>query len=286
MILVTGAAGKTGLAVIGALASRGQEVRALVRRDAQLDVVRQAGAGGALVGNFLDENSLRPAFEGVTAVYHIPPNVHPDEVAIAERVISAAQAAGVTHLVYHSVLHPQIEAMPHHWHKLRVEERIFESGLPFTILQPGAYMQNVFAGWKAITEENAYRVPYSLEARLSLVDLQDVAAVAALVLTDPIHKAATYELAGPQALSQIEIAQMLSHALGQTVRAEKMNISVWKNAAQQSGLGTYQIETLIKMFHYYDQHGLIGNATVLAHLLDRTPTSFPQFLHRRLGLIS
>jgi uncharacterized protein YbjT (DUF2867 family) len=117
--------------------------------------------------------------------------MNPAEVEIGEGVIVAACAAGVEHVVYHSVLHPQTEAMPHHWSKLRVEEKLFESGLAYTILQPAAYMQNVLAYWEAIMEHGVYPVPYAVEARLSMVDLEDVARSAALILTEPGHIGAT-----------------------------------------------------------------------------------------------
>src|SRR5690606_34210295 len=100
----------------------------------------------------------------------------------------------------------QTEEMPHHWNKLRVEAWLFESGLDYTILQPAAYMQNVLGNWRRLIEEGVYAVPYPAETRMSLVDLQDVAEVAATVLTDPGHTGAIYELAGPEALTQTQIA--------------------------------------------------------------------------------
>jgi NAD(P)H dehydrogenase (quinone) len=64
----------------------------------------------------------------VRAIYHICPNVSRDEVAYARAVATAARTHGVTRFVYHSVLHPQIEAMPHHWQKVRVEEMLLAAG--------------------------------------------------------------------------------------------------------------------------------------------------------------
>jgi uncharacterized protein YbjT (DUF2867 family) len=272
MILVTGASGKTGRAVVRALAERGQRVRALARREISLP-----GAEQSVVGNLLDEKDVRRAMERVRAAYHLCPNVHPDEIVIGEVVISAAKAAGVEHFVYHSVLHPQAEAMPHHWHKLRVEELLFESGLPFTILQPTAYMQNILAGWKLIVEEGVLRNPYPVETKLSLVDLEDVAEAAATVLAEPGHAGATYELVGTPPLTQTEVAETLSEALGRPLRAESKSIEAWEARARNTGLGDYQRETLIKMFRYYERHGLTGNPNVLRWLLGREPTSLAEF---------
>jgi len=131
------------------------------------------------------------------------------------------------------VLHPQTEKMPHHWRKLRVEELLLESGLPFTILQPAAYMQNIAAGWERIREAGVYRVPYPVATRISLVDLQDVAEVAAMVLLGDDHLGATYELVGTAPLSQVEVAQQLAAALGRPVRAEAISLDVWEQEARQ-----------------------------------------------------
>ena len=137
-----------------------------------------AGAEEVVVGDMLAADALRAACRGVAAVYHICPNMHTGEVAMAEALLAAMAQAGVKRLVYHSVLHPQVEAMPHHWRKLRVEELLFTGDVQWTILQPAAYMQNVFAYWRTIVEEGVYRVPYAVTARLGMVDLEDVAAAA------------------------------------------------------------------------------------------------------------
>jgi len=216
----------------------------------------------------------------VRAVYHICPNVNPEEQRIGGLVIGAARAAGVEHFVFHSVLHPQIEAMPHHWHKMRVEEALFESGLPFTILQPAAYMQNVLAGWEAMVERGVYSVPYPVETRLSLVDLEDVAEAAAIVLTEPGHTGATYELVGTEAMTQVEVADVLSQQLGRPVRAEAMPVETWERQARASGMGDYQRETLVKMFRYYARCGLAGNSNALGWLLRRPPETFAAFVER------
>jgi uncharacterized protein YbjT (DUF2867 family) len=277
MILVTGAAGKTGRAVIRALAARGAVVRALVHRAEQRARVTEAGAREVVTGDLRAVSDLLAALEGVRAVYHIPPNVSPDEVTMGEAVIEAALATGVEHLVYHSVLHPQVEAMPHHWLKLRVEEALFASGLPYTILQPTAYMQNVLGQWQSIVEEGRYGVPYAVETRLSLVDLEDVAEAAALVLTAPGHLWATYELVGTEPLSQTEVAAHLSRALERPVRAEALSREVWAEQARAAGLGEYQVETLLKMFRYYERFDFSGNSRVMEQLLGRPARSFGAF---------
>jgi NAD(P)H dehydrogenase (quinone) len=245
-----------------------------------MQAVKSLGAKEAIVGDMRKEDALRQAARAVRAIYHICPNVNPDEITIGEAAIAAAREAGVEQFVFHSVMHPQTEAMTHHWNKLRVEEALFESGLAYTILQPASYMQNVLGGWQTIVERGAYVVPYSVEARMSMVDLEDVAQAAAVVLTEPGHLGATYELAGPEVLTQTQVAEILSKHLKRPVRAEQVTIEAWTRHAQASGMGEYQIETLVKMFHYYDNNGFWGNPRTLIHLLGRTPTRFGTFVER------
>jgi uncharacterized protein YbjT (DUF2867 family) len=280
MILVTGAAGKTGRAVIRALASKGEAARALVHRPEQIQTAKDLGAQEASVGDMRDRATMEQAARGVQAIYHIAPNMSPDEVAIGKTAIAAARSAEVQRFVYHSVLHPQTEAMPHHWWKLRIEEQLFESGLAFTILQPAAYMQNVLAHWDQIVQHGIYPVPYAEGTRLSMVDLEDVAAAAAVVLAEPGHQGATYELAGPEALSQTEVAAILSERLERSVRIQVVSIEEWERGARAAGLDGYVVETLIKMFRYYDQHGFRGSPRVLRWLLCRPPTTFAAFVER------
>jgi NAD(P)H dehydrogenase (quinone) len=280
MILVTGAAGKTGRAVLRALAGQGEPVRALVHRQDQAPSLKALGATETLVGDLLDRAAVERAVDGVRAIYHMAPNVSPDEISMGQTVISAAQSASVERLVFHSVLHPQIEAMPHHWQKARVEELLFASGLAFTILQPTAYMQNVAAAWDQVLTQGRYAVPYSPETRLSLVDLEDVAQAAARVLTEPGHADATIELVGTPGMSPGDIVESLSAELDRRVTVEVVPLEAWERKARASGLGEYQVSALTRMFVYYEEHGLTGNPQALTGVLGRQPTSFSAFVRR------
>jgi NAD(P)H dehydrogenase (quinone) len=283
MILVTGAAGKTGRAVIRALATRGEPVRALVHHARDIDQARTQGAMEATVGDMRAPEVVTPALEDIDAVYLICPNMVPDEFQIAAGVIDAALKAGVRRLVYHSVLHPQTEAMPHHWQKLHVEARLFESGSDWTILQPAPYMQNLRGYWEQITRDAIYQVPYPIETRFSLVDLGDVAQAAATVLSQAGHVGAIYELCGPQVLDQRQIAHALSRSLGRQIEAQEQTVEAWLNRPSSRDLDDYQRDVLQAMFRYYADHGLWGSPTVLAWLLGRPPASLSDVLGRSPG---
>jgi uncharacterized protein YbjT (DUF2867 family) len=266
---------------------KGKSVKALVFHPEQIQEVEALGATEVIVGDMRKASLVYKAIQNVDSVYHICPNMHPDEIRIGQTMIDAATTAGIAHFVYHSVLHPQIEAMPHHWKKMRVEEKILESGLPFTILQPAVYMQNILLYWQTIIEKGKYLVPYSTESRISLVDLEDVALAATRVLTEvllaenrPFHLGATYELVGTPAMSQNEVAAIISQQLGRSLIAENISRDAWKRQAKSSGLGYYQVKTLSAMFEYYENHGLWGNPQVLSWLINRPSTSLEAFVSR------
>lgn len=277
MILITGAGGKTGRSLIKAL-SKVESVCAFVHREEHVSVAKALGAEKVIVGDMGAEAAIHSAIQDVRAVYHICPNMDPDEIGIGNLVIAAARGAGIEHFVYHSILHPQTEKMNHHWQKLRVEEMLFQSGLPFTILQPALYMQNLSASWKSILEDGVLRVPYSVSSKFSFVDLEDVAEAAKIVLTQPDHINAIYELVGTLPTSHVEVAEIFGLVLNRDVRAEKEEISDWRLRAK--GISKYAVENLIRMFEYYDQWGLVGNRNALKWLLKREPTSLEMFIER------
>jgi uncharacterized protein YbjT (DUF2867 family) len=163
---------------------------------------------------------------------------------------------------------------------MRVEEMLFSSRLDVTVLQPAAYMQNILSEWDFMADFGIYRVPYPIETRLSLVDLEDVAIAAVAVLGSAGHSSATYELVGTLPLSQVEIAATFGRALNRPVRAEAEAIEIWDRRAKVAGMNDHARATLVKMFRTYARDGLTGNPNVLGWLLARPPTSLEDFAAR------
>ena len=162
MILVTGAAGKTGKAVVG----RWQQGRRRARAGAA------AGTGGRAQGTGRGRSQpsavsrtaalAAAAAADMRAIYHICPNVSRDEVRYARAVAAAALAQGVRRFVYHSVLHPQIEAMPHHWQKMRAEELLLTRLRPD---DPAADRLHAKYSRRLARHRRGRRVPHSLSRR-------------------------------------------------------------------------------------------------------------------------
>lgn len=270
-IAVTGAAGKTGRAVVRRLAAAGHTVTALVHRPEQEAGLRTEGASAATAVDLEDARAVRAALAGLDGVYHVPPNLHPREDRLTEDVVVAAEEAGVRRFVLHSVLAPYLPSMPHHLRKARSEERLRTSGLAWTVLQPASYVQNVLPYLDTARRDGVLAMPYSVDAPFTPVDLADVAEVALRVLTDDAHAFASYELCGPQRLTNRDQAAVLADLLGRPVRAEA------------AAVPEDTPDDLAAMFAHYDRYGLVGCGWLLARLLDRPATTFAEALARDTG---
>lgn len=280
MILVTAANGKTGRAMIRTLAAAGASVRAFIRDSNQADGLRALGAGETAVGDLGDADSLQRAMAGVSQVLHIGPPMDPNEVSYTNNVLSAAAAAGVDQFVYYSVMHPQRRVIRHHRLKLEAEEHVIESGLPFTIIEPIRYMQHLVPIWGRVVDEGVHGMPFSIDRKFNVVDLEDLAAATTKVLLDPAHLFATYELAGSEALSQRDMAAIISDVIGRPVRAEAVSLAQLEQKGRAAGLSDDRIEQMVIMNGHYDSHGFRGSPVTLQGLLGREPTTFASFVQR------
>jgi uncharacterized protein YbjT (DUF2867 family) len=281
-ILVTGASGKTGQRVVVAIAGRGGKVRAFVRRPDAGAALQKAGAAEVAVGDLLDRDSLRRAMTGAGQVLHICPPMHPQEDAIARAMIELAQETSVDRFVLYSVLHPLLADVPHHDRKLQAERALVDSGLSYTILQPGRYMQHLAVIWKAVLATGVHSMPFSTSSRFNLTDLSDLAEAAARIMTEQGHDGATYQLAGPEALSQDDCAAILTRVLGRPIRAVAKPLEEFQRDAAAAGLPAERIAGMIRMNRHYDAHGLIGNPNVLRWILGREPGRFADYVAREL----
>jgi len=143
-------------------------------------------------------------------------------------------------------------------------------------------MQHLTPIWKSVLETGVHAMPFSTRSRFSLTDLQDLAEATALVTTQDGHESATYQLAGPQALSQEDVAMILSQILGRPIRAAALPLAEVLQKAAASGMAAERVETMRLMNTHYDRQGLIGSPNVLNWLLGRPPGTFLAFVRREL----
>jgi uncharacterized protein YbjT (DUF2867 family) len=208
MLLVTGATGNIGRALVHELAARDAKLRVLVRDPARAaDLPTSAER---VVADLDRPATLAPAFAGVDRVFLLTPGIG---IAHTTHAVAAAQDAGVTHIVHLSSTNVLGDPMPAmgRWHHDR-EEIIRASGIPATFLRPGGFMTNAL-DWTA-TIRDGYVVDPVGPGRFAPIDPADIAAVAAAVLTQPGHEGRAYALTGSEILTVADQVQTLAEVTG------------------------------------------------------------------------
>ena len=269
MILVTGVSGSTGGAVAEALSRAGQPFRAMVRSEAK---------PGQVEADFGNPAQLRAALEGIGTVFLVCSPI-PELVALESNVIDACLAAGVKHVVLNSALGASDydKSFPS-WHR-RVEDKLVASGLGYTILRPNGFLQNLVAyNAPSIRAQGAFYAAMG-DAKTSLLDVRDVAAAAVTVLLNPAgHAGKVYELNGPEALSQAEIAARISLAADRLVRYVDIPEEAQRNSMLGLGMPVWQVDALIDLQRYYTSGKAAAVTDVLETLLGRAPVTIDAFL--------
>ena len=278
--LLTAANGKTGRTVLKALSNAGADVKVFIRDERQWPALNELGASSCALGNMEDASTINAAMPGCEAVIHIGPPMHPNEVEITSRFIDAALGHGVSRFVYYSVMHPLRRAVRHHRLKLDAEETLIESGLPYSIVQPMRYMQHLALIWKKVLDTGVHNMPFNIDVKFNVADLRDLAEATAIVATTPNHLYATYELAGPEPLSQRDMAAVISRVLGRKIRAEALSLDQMEKNARAAGAGDDRVTQMLTMNKHYDQYGFRSNPNILRWLLGRAPNTFENYVNR------
>jgi uncharacterized protein YbjT (DUF2867 family) len=283
MILVTGASGQVGGTVLQELLRAGALVRAMYR--SKEDAAKAPAGVQVAVADFADRGSLDQALDRVDKVYLVCSPV-PQLVELESNMIAACSARGIRHLVLNSALGADTFAKSFPaWHR-QVEERLRASRFPATILRPESFMQNITAYFAdTINSQGAFYAAVG-DAGFGFVDVRDIGAVAAKVLTSDGHAGKTYTLTGPELLSYGQVAAKLSATLGRPVRYVAITQEQLRQSMRNMGMPPWQVEALADLQTYYSNGpGGVVTGDVRA-VLGRDPIRFNQFLRNNAAAFS
>jgi uncharacterized protein YbjT (DUF2867 family) len=243
-ILVTGATGNVGGAVIANLTAMGANVRALVRDESEAQGLRDAGVE-VVVGDLDKPETLTPAFSGVDKVFLATP-VNPNQVSLARNGIAAARRAGSPHIVRLSAgpLNTAADSPARVTRQhAEIDAELEASGLPYTLLRPHGFMQNTLMAAQTVASEGVVYMPVK-EGKMGMIDFRDIADVAAKVLTEAGHEGKTYGLTGPSSISVRDIAAGLSKALGKEVKYVDVPLETAREGMVGLGLSEWFADAL------------------------------------------
>ncbi len=245
MILVTGANGKAASEVVRGLSQGGTPVRALVRSLANAKSLE--GPGVEIVqGELAAVETLPGILEGVNAVF-LATGLAPDMAELHRNLIEAATRSDVRHIVRLSVLPAAVDA-PIRGPQLHgaADQALIASGIPYTLIKPAHFMQNLLAFAGPIASQGLIPAPLG-QAAIGTIDVRDVAAVAVAALTGGGHAGQSYVVTGPEALTMATMAERLSSVLGREIQYADIPPDVARQALLGSGAPEWFVEALLEI---------------------------------------
>ncbi|MCU1693519.1 MAG: hypothetical protein JWM64_2610 [Frankiales bacterium] len=259
MILVTGATGNVGGALVAQLSRAGVPARALVRSPSRADDLRGYDVDLA-IGSYEDPASLGAALDGVDRVFLVSPGspvMADQELAVVAAVQAHAPEAHVVKLAAAGVDAPGGTGVRFLQLHRQVVQGLADSGLASTVLAPGSFMQNLLGQAGSVQEQSVVRAAVG-DGAVSHVDVRDVAAVAAHVLTSDGHEGATYTITGPEALTYAQVAETLSRVLGREVRFEDVEPAQYRASLVSAGVPEWTVDGLLELGEVYRSGGAAG----------------------------
>ncbi len=275
MILITGATGNNGQEFLRQLTDMGQRVRAFVRKPA--DATNLKGPNIELAtGDFDQPETLDAALQGVEKAFLLTP-VAERSVRWQRTFIEAARRAKVKHIVKFSGMGADSRTAPE---LLRLhgetDDSLRNSGVPFTILRPNSFHQNILSSVDTIRAQGVFYLPLKNAAQ-STVDIRDINAVAAKVFTSSGHEGMTYVITGPEALTFHQAAEKLSSVLGRNIQYADGPLSAAADGMRQSGMPEWNIRAVTELLGYFASGAAATVADTIPRLLGRPSISFEQF---------
>jgi len=274
-ILVTGATGKQGGAVLRRLRERRFTVRALTRDPSKPAARELVGAGTEVVGgDFNDQASLTRALEGVYGVFSVQSrgehSVDP-EIRQGINLAETARRSNVRYFVYSSVASAdQKTGIPFFDSKARIEEHVRSTGLRYTILRPAFFMEN-WLGMRAMIEQGTLALPLSPDTRLQMIAVEDIGSFTALAFEHPGHwEGRAVDIAGEE-LSMTGLAEAFTRMTGREVRYRQVP---WNEFELQAG------RDYMTMYRWLEEKGFHIDIPALRQE-NPNMTTFEKWLHSK-----
>ena len=276
MICVTGAGGTVSSELIRQLESANAPFRAAHFSNEKAEGARARGIDAVII-DYNRPETLRAGFQGCDNLFLLGPPVL-SQTQFELNTVEAAQAVGVRHVVKLSVMGAAEEAYSLAKVHRPVEKAIESSGLAWTFLRPNGFMQNAVTYMGEMIKAEAAFYSASGEAKISHVDVRDIAAVAVQALTKPNHEGKAYTLTGPEALTYDELATELSKVLGRPISHVSLSPSDLKNGMLAEGMPEELADRMLDLERYFREDRASRITNDIKQVTGRDPRRFAQYV--------
>jgi uncharacterized protein YbjT (DUF2867 family) len=269
-ILVTGARGNVGGAVVRALADSGAAV--IAGGTAPENMQMPEGIEKVEI-NYEQPDTVKAALQAVDGLFLVAPPLDWEAPAKVTPVIHQAKAAGVRHIIFNSALGvDQNEAAP-----LRViEKEVMASGLGYTILRPNFFMENFTSGFVAPMIAQGGIFLAAGDAQTSFISAEDIAAVAATAF-EKHHLGAEYNLTGPAALDHAQVAKIISEVCGKKIQYQALSEEAMLQGARDQGVPEGAVQYMAVLYNAVRSGWMAAVTGDVQKLLGRPAGSFGHF---------
>ena len=244
-ILVTGATGTIGKALVNALQAKGAVFAAAVRDEQKAATVLPAGTP-LVKFDFADPSTFESATQGVDRVFLLGPPLVTNLEELLSLFITHLQQKQIRRVVYIGALGLElIPEMPFH---TRIINRLTADGFELTVLKPSFFAQN-FKNyeWDNITKHNITFVVAG-SGKVGFIDVHDIGASAAAVLTGSGHEGKVYELTGPEALTHFDAAALLTEITGRTIIYPNPDAQTYTQVLKNAGAPDFVASYMIRVY--------------------------------------
>ena len=281
-ILVTGATGTTGSAALAELISQGVEVLAMTSSPEKKAMLEARGIPSVLA-NYNDPSSLQNALKHASRLFLVSP-ASLDLVQNEKNVIDVARLSNIQQIVKISAFGASEQA-PFQLGKMHaaIEQHLALSGIPYTVLRPQGYMQNIINS--AATIKNQNTIFASLEnSAFPMIDARDIGVAAARILSEPTdaHHKKVYNITGPRAIGYKDVANALSNKLGRPIKYVSISDEEARTSMLASGVPEWMVNDLISLNQMWRSGNFNEPTSQLDEIMGRPSRSLPTFIREHL----
>jgi uncharacterized protein YbjT (DUF2867 family) len=274
-ILVTGSTGNIGIPLVRTLSDYGAQVRAGVHSREKAELVQLPGVD-TVVMDFTKPQTIKQALKGVDRVFLLTPYV-PDMIDMVRNVVEQCKTGHIRHVIRLSIMRAEFEEITLTRMHREAEKIVEESRIPYTHVRPNTFMENFKQHARTIKRQGEFYASVG-GGNVSMVDVRDIAEVAARILTEGGYENKAYTVTGPETLSYYQVADIFSRVLGRTITYKEISSDTAREKMREQGMSEWRIDSMLEWYKMQMEDKLGEVTPVVWQVAKKEPVKFADFV--------